>query len=158
MKKVKGLTLIELIITVAIIAILAAVFLQLNERYTRRVTRTDAVRGLNIAANDMEKCAAARGGSYTGCVAFTSREIQAGTTPNGKYNLAIVPLGGGTGFLITATRIAGVDLECQAGPNNYRLVINNLGQQGIQNGANPPEFEQGNTPQMITQIRACWNK
>lgn len=148
--KSKGLTLIELVTVIAIVGIITAVAWPLYDSHVRKVTRTDAVRALHIAANDMEECAAAAGGDFTNCQ-FTSREIVGNQTPNGRYTLAIVFANGG-GYLISATRNGGDDPQCQAGPNNnYQLIINNLGQQGIRLGADP----------IITntqQVRTCWNK
>ena len=138
--KQKGFTLIELITVVAIIGILSAVAWPIFDRYTRKVTRADAIRGLNVAMNDLEKCAARHGGSFLNCSLLSTR------TPNNKYNLTLQIENGGDDFLIIASRVSGTDDECQ-----YNLVINNLGQYGIK-GSCDPEFD-GNI-----KIRECWNK
>lgn len=126
----KGVTLLELVVTVAIVGILAAIAYPSYLRYTAAARRSDAYTGLPRLANDLEKF-------YSECGAYTSNitgarscTAPAGPPPgtlgkstnqstNGYYQFSIalpptagVPPGG---YLVTASAIGtqSSDKDCQ---------------------------------------------
>ena len=66
MKKMSGFTIIELIITVAIIGILAAIALPAYQRYVERAACEDGKALLAGAANQLERQRAQNNGTYVG--------------------------------------------------------------------------------------------
>jgi type IV pilus assembly protein PilE len=93
-----GVTLIELMVVMAIVAILASVAVPSYRRYVLRTNRTDAVRGLTLDAQIMQRC-------YSQNFTFN---LPACTGPlalasaNGNYNLAFGNLANNT-YTLTAT-------------------------------------------------------
>ncbi|UCE89958.1 MAG: prepilin-type N-terminal cleavage/methylation domain-containing protein [Pseudomonadota bacterium] len=114
MRQCKGLTLIELMTVLGIIAVLAAIAWPLYDDQRQREARADGVGGLGIAAMEMENCLA-RNGTYTGCPVTTP-------SPRGHYAVAMVATNGGAGFTLTATKNDNADADCGD------LSLNHLGQ------------------------------
>jgi type IV pilus assembly protein PilE len=102
-----GFTLIELMITVAVVAILAAIAIPSYSDYVVRSRRNDVRISLAQSAQWMERFRAENRGSYTGAV------LQAGTTVSPTrgtvmYDIAVVVDATGATYQLTATpRVGG---------------------------------------------------
>ncbi len=98
---VKGFSLIELMIAVAVVGISAARALPSYTAYTERSRRADGKAALQRAAQWLERAVTATG-TYPAV-------LGAGLTPSegNHYDLVYAQVGGGTGYTLTATpRIA----------------------------------------------------
>ncbi len=132
----KGFTLIEVMIVVAIVAILAAIALPSYNEYIRRGHRAEARAGLLQAAQWMERASTATG-TYPLAAAFPTG-LQ--TVPSDRYDISIASADGRT-FTLTATpKGAQVGDKC----GNYTLTHTGLrGANGVTSGA------------IVTE---CWGK
>jgi type IV pilus assembly protein PilE len=92
-----GFTLVELIITMAIVGILAAIAIPAYTAYIRRTDRTDATRTLVQDAQSLQRCYS-QNFTYTATCPVTS-----GTTisPSGYYSITATITG--TTYTLTAT-------------------------------------------------------
>ena len=83
--RARGFSLIELVVTMGIIALLAAIAYPSYINYTRRGYRTDATRNLMQMAQALERCYT-QGFTYIGCAA-----VPAGTanTPQKYYKITV---------------------------------------------------------------------
>ncbi len=98
--KQQGFTLIELMITVAIVAILAAIAYPSYTTQVQKTRRADAQAALSHAALAMEACRADRA-TYTGCA------LPRAASEDGHYELTAAITGGGRSYTLTATPAAG---------------------------------------------------
>lgn len=125
----RGFTLIELMITVAIVAILAAVALPSYSRYVIRAARVQAQTELLDLASLEEKI-------YLNSTAYTANVTTAytgqaagglgrtsGSTNDGRYTLSLTLGTGAQSFVLTATPVA---TTSQVGDGN--LTISETGQ------------------------------
>jgi type IV pilus assembly protein PilE len=109
----RGFTLIELMVAVAIVAILASVALPSYSNYVQRSRVPAALEGLNSYATRMEQ-RFQDGGSYAAAGACA---VAVPTVAN--FTVACALVGGGTGYTATATG---------SGPMaGYTYTINHLG-------------------------------
>ncbi|GAB3364764.1 type IV pilin protein [Lysobacter rhizosphaerae] len=97
MRNAKGFTLIELMIVVAVIAILATFALPSYQEYVRKGRRAEAVRAIGVVQLGLERWRA-ENPSYAGCGATcTSTTPYYTITPSalgpGDYTLTAVPAG-----------------------------------------------------------------
>ena len=133
--KHQGFTLIELMIVVAVVAILTAIAYPSYNEYIRRGHRAEARAGLLQAAQWLERAATATG-TYPLTAAFPAN-LKA--IPNNRYDISVVS--DGATFTLTATPKAG-----QTGDKCGNYTLTNTGLRGA-NGTT--------TGDIVTQ---CWGK
>ena len=135
MKRHRGFTLIELMITVAVIGILAAIAYPSYAEYVRRGHRAEARAGLLQAAQWMERAATAMG-SYPLTANFPA-SLQ--TVPANRYDISANS--NGTTYTLTAT-----PKNTQTGDKCGNYTLTNTGLRGA-NGVT--------TGTIVTE---CWGK
>ena len=108
-----GFTLIEAMVAVVIIGIIATIAWPMFDAQRQRSKRTDAARGLTLAAIEMERCASDLG-VYTDC------DITA-ASPESYYNITAATTS--DTFGLTATPVT-TDADCAT------MTLNHLGQKG----------------------------
>lgn len=104
MKK-NGFTLVELMITVAVVAILAMIAVPSYTQYVRRANRSDATKTLILDAQALERCYS-QNFNYAGCPGAAAG---AGPSIEGKYTVTIQipdPAQPAPSYLITAVPLA----------------------------------------------------
>lgn len=134
--KSQGFTLIELMIVVAVVAILSAIAYPSYQEYVRRGHRAEARAGLLQAAQWMERAATAQG-TYPRTAQFPAG-LRA--VPNGRYTIALNSTDGES-FTLTATPQGG-----QSGDRCGAYTLSNTGLRGAN----------GSTSGAI--VTECWGK
>lgn len=115
-----GFTLIELMIVVAVVAILSAIAYPSYAEYVRRGHRAEARAGLLQAQQWMERAATATG-TYPLTAAFPAALK---SVPNDRYDISVVSADGAS-FDLTAT-----PKGAQAGDKCGSYTLSNTGQRG----------------------------
>jgi type IV pilus assembly protein PilE len=136
--KSKGFTLIELMITVAIVALITAVAVPSYRQYVMRANRADATTALLRLTASQERFYL-QNNTYASA-ALLDDAPPAGLgfagTERGYYVITLAPNGGGyqNGYILTATAAAGesqaTDTDCQV------FTVNEQGQRAAQNATN----------------------
>ena len=123
--KQQGITLIELLITVAIVGILASIAVPSYMSYTRSSNRTDATQAMTLDAQALERCYS-QNFTYLGCA---TAPVGAAPSSQGFYTVTIaVPTA--SSFLITAVPLKAP----QTGDSNCaQFTLNSAGTQGATN-------------------------
>lgn len=134
----RGFTLIEIIIVVAIIAIISTMGWSMYLEQSRKSQRSEAIALASMLRLEMERCASNNNGVYVaGCTGIAMGVvlpvILAKYDPSGArgnyYNTAIAITGGGAGYNINITDPIGNDLDCTS------FTLNNFGQKGFTQAA-----------------------
>ena len=104
-----GFTLIELMIAVAIVALLAAIAVPNYNRYVEKSRRTDATTALTRIAGQLERCYTQFGKyNHANCTQYT--DVNKGLkSEDGDYDLTIAAVAGSTAaqsYQLTATATA----------------------------------------------------
>ena len=103
MKQQQAFTLIELMITVVIIAILAAIAIPTYAQYVQQARRSDAGATLLLAAQWMERYRSENNGSYAGAdTALPAQFSQSPGSGTAMYNITLTNLAAGTYTLSAA--------------------------------------------------------
>ena len=116
MNNIKGFTLIELVITIAIVGILAAVAIPLYEKQSMKQRRSDAIVALTTAQGEME-----RDRSDNGVYALSG--LTTTNSPKGYYGVNVAINNSGENYTLTATA-GGVQIP---DTNCRKLILNDLG-------------------------------
>lgn len=115
----RGFTLIELMIAVAVIAILASIALPSYRGYVERATRTDAHAGLNEVASVLERCYTVHNSYNSSNCSLSNGDTR--DSPDGNYTVTV------TSTATTYTLTAG--LRSGRGPDGCsgNMTLNHQG-------------------------------
>ena len=134
-KYARGMTLIELMMVVGIVAILASIAVPAYSRFTQQANRTDATKTLQMAAQSLERCYS-RNFKYTACNVNGTVMNNGSTmqTPNLFYKITFA-IPDNQDYTLTAVAIAApqtTDTQCAT------FTLSSTGQQAATgSGPNP---------------------
>jgi len=136
-KYARGMTLIELMMVVGIVAILASIAVPAYSRFTQQANRTDATKTLQMAAQSLERCYS-RSFKYTACNVNGTVMNNGSTmqTPNLFYKITFA-IPDNQDYTLTAVAIAApqtTDTQCAT------FTLSSTGQQAATgSGPNPTQ-------------------
>lgn len=125
---IAGYTLIELLVTVAIIGVIAAVALPSFQESSRRANRSEAQSALLEAASDQERFYSANSSYSTNALPLTNPAQEFKTSRDGHYQISVAACATGTianCFVATATPQGG-----QASDTCTTLTLTDTGIRG----------------------------
>jgi len=125
----RGFTLLELLITVVIVGILAAIALPSYQKQIQKTRRSDAKSALVGAAGQMERFFTERGTYATATLGTGATAVYPSTTQNGYYALSFANLAA-TSYKLKATPIG-----AQAGDPCGAMTYDDQGNKGITGSA-----------------------
>jgi type IV pilus assembly protein PilE len=105
-RRQSGFTLIELMITVAVVAVLAAIAIPSYADYVTRSRRNDVRISLAQSAQWLERFRAENRGTYTNAALQPGTEVSP-LSGNAMYDITVAVGGGGATYQLTATPRAG---------------------------------------------------
>jgi type IV pilus assembly protein PilE len=140
----QGFSLIELMITVAVVSILTAVALPSYQQYQVRAGRAEGKAALLRAAQWLERAATVTG-SYPAQTAFPTG---LGSSESGRYTIAYVPAPttGGATYTLTATPVSTGPQATDAGTGSTvcgNFTLTQAGVKGVTGGMS---------------VSDCWNR
>ncbi len=138
----RGFTLMEILVTIAIIGILAAIAIPTYAAYIQRANRSDARAQLVEAAAFLQR-AFSQNSAYPN--ALPAPYLQAPRTGTVKYTIAIANPGGANTYTLTATR-AGSMVNDECGD----FTLRQDGVRGLNFGATPSADN--------VLITRCWQR
>lgn len=117
----RGFSLIELMMTVAIVGILTAIALPAYRSYVLRGNRTDAIRSLSFYQQALERCYS-QNFTYVGCAQIPGLPV---ASSDGYYSINMMPAATATTYTLvaTATGAQAADTECAT------MQVTNSGEQ-----------------------------
>ncbi|HEX4051264.1 MAG TPA: type IV pilin protein [Steroidobacteraceae bacterium] len=127
-----GFSLIELMVTVAIVAILATIAFPTYRAYVLKTNRADAMRALTEDAQILQRCYS-EAYTFVGCAPIPPAAPAFTTSPNGYYDLSsTILVGPPQTFVLTAAAVGAQadDTACAT------FSVNQAGQQTAQNSSN----------------------
>lgn len=139
MRRQQGITLMELLVVMTVVAILSAIAYPNYRQYVMRANRASAKTALLSAAQNLERCFT-RTNTYVGCVSPTGVPTVPFNTNDGNYNIAHASGSpSATAYSLVATPLGGQlkDTKCA------NFTLNQTGAQGVSGSQSAP---------------LCWNK
>ena len=127
-KQSKGMTLIEMIVTIVILSIIVMMAFPSYMGYLRKTRRTDATVSLLDLASRMERYYAENNNSYASANITGNLGLSSATTSQGYYTLSIAS-SSASAYTLQATPVTGTSQANDSTCDNFTLT--QTGQRGI---------------------------